>query len=290
MTTSQNISQTQRDVAAFARAHVPPAQHPVARDTLLPALALGHVSPALAALYSENDGLMLDRLDVFSLQDARQHPAGSALSAAFPGAVLFGWDRSGYLFFEDVKGSMGQGEGAVFAVDKIYVTPGTCILCAPDLAEFLARSIDGRPPWFAPRLIDVQTEALRRALDENSNRVETRPPKSSAEIAAVTGDAGLGIGMGHLAVLRISDGFLFPQSGIEIYGLGDLRALPTRGLCRFGEGAAPRSFAITGTQAARPVDMVLDISVAGDTDAAPSLGRVLDVVTAWALGDTGDAR
>ena len=284
MTQAPYTDDVETRVANFARQHLPPVPRAVERTTLVSALALGHITPALASLFAQQDGLMVSMLDVFDLSEARQHAANPAIQSAFPGAVLFGWDRSGYLFFEDAKNSMDRGAGAIFAVDKIYIGPGTCILCALDLASFLEASVDDRPPWFAPRLIDQQTKALRHALAEHPERVETRPPKSPAEIAEGAQQAGVALGAGHLALLSISDGLLFPATGQEVFGVQDLQALPFDGFSRFGTAPSQPLLAITGLGANRPVDLVLEMTVETDAAASPSLGRVLDVVTRWVRG------
>lgn len=283
MTQTDSLSPSSEDrIRTFARRHVPPHPAPVARRDLALAVAMGRITPELAALYGVHDGLMLDQCDIFDVKEMMEHPAQDAIRRAFPGAVMFGWDRSGYLFFVDAQNSMYRGAGAIFAVDKVYIEPATCLLCAPDLASFLEATETGRMPWFGPRLIDEQTKALREAIVQNPDRVDTRPGGIPQDIAQAAEAAGVHLGRGYIALLQISDGLLFPQSGLTIFGrdqVGPVRKGDT-GYCRFGTGPNGITLAVTSEATARPADLVLQMS-GEDLGSARALGRVLDVVTHW---------
>lgn len=276
-------------VKSFARRHVPPRPAPVARRDLALAVAMGRITPELAALYEVHDGLMLDQCDIFDVKEMMEHPAQATIGRAFPGAVMFGWDRSGYLFFIDAQNSMYRGAGAVFAVDKVYIEPATCLLCAPDLASFLEATETCRMPWFGPRLIDQQIMALRDAIAQHHHRVDTRPGGTAQEIAQAALTAGVHLGRGHIALLQISDGILLPQSGVTVFGrdqLGPVKEGDPRH-CRFGKVPGGRTLAITSQGTARPADLVL-LKASDDLASARALGRVLDVVTRWITEGTDD--
>lgn len=290
MTKTVSVPPSSEDrIRTFARKHVPPHPAPAVRRDLALAVAMGRITPQLATLYEVHDGLMLDQCDIFDVKEMMEHPAQSAIRRAFPGAVMFGWDRSGYMFFVDAQNSMYRGAGAIFAVDKVYIEPATCLLCAPDLASFLEATETGRMPWFGPRLIDQQTTALREAIAQHPDRVDTRPGGTPQDIAQAAEAAGVHLGRGYIALLQISDGFLFPQSGVTVFGrdrLGPVRKGDT-GHCRFGTGPNGITLAITSEATARPADLVLQMS-GEDIASARALGRVLDVVTHWITEGTDD--
>ncbi|MEJ8560064.1 hypothetical protein QTO30_01600 [Yoonia sp. GPGPB17] len=284
-------------VTAFAKRHLPPHPAPVARTDLALALAMGRLTPALAALYGVHDGLMLHAYDVFDLQEAAAHPAQSVVQRAFPGAVLFGWDRSGYVFFVDAQNVLYRGAGAIFAVDKVYVEPSTCVLCAPDLATFLESTETGRPPWYGTRLIDQQITALRDAISAHPSHVDTRPGSTATDITDAAKAASVSPGRGHIALLEVTDGLLLPQAGVTVFGKDELGPVKgdIPGYCRFGTGPGSLVLTITNADAARPTDLILK-SFGNDPGSAAAVGPVLDVVTGWIIAgdihlpDTPDAQ
>jgi hypothetical protein len=100
-----------------------------------------HVGPAYLGrvlLYERN--LLCDRVEIY------RQPEYARSGLRDRGFVFFGNNGGSVDYFVDVRGALGQGDGAVFAVDAAAAEEGRFELLAPDLLTFLERAADGKEP------------------------------------------------------------------------------------------------------------------------------------------------
>lgn len=283
-------------VAQIVDALAPAGARPAAREPLALALADGRIPLELGVLYQRADGLTLDSIDVFDLQDALEWSGTRELAREFPGAAVFGWDRAGYVFFIDAADSLHRGGGVVFAVDKVYLAPHTCVPCAPDLATFLAGTAAGETPWRGVRLLDEQVARLRELLRVRSDRVDTRPPLPGDRLFATVAARGVELTFGLAAFYGVVDGMRFVRTGLVIDGAGTLepvlstrRADGTFGAIWFGSVPRGPRLAVSAADWDRPSDLVLQLSDGADPVSAPAYGRLFDTLNGWLASDADNA-
>ena len=154
------MSKNQEDRAESVRAVMSAYVHkfeggytrePASEEMIQEAKQAGTMPLELEAFYAIRDGSSSWSAEIFDLDEREElFVSPSQFAQEISGAAVFGGDGSGYLFFIDTTNELGRGEGAIFAVDKIYRSPDKCRYCSPDFASFLEAIQQDRTPWIQP--------------------------------------------------------------------------------------------------------------------------------------------
>lgn len=253
------------------------------------ALANGELTSELAEILRITYGIELPTTDLFGFEEARNHPAWSAIRHEFPGGVLIGWNRASELFFVDAGDTLHAGAGAVFAVDKVYVEPSSVRLIAPDLATFLELASAQQPDLSQPYYTDALTDRLRTVIETYPERVDAGPPLGRFAIADKAAARNLILPGTYAAFLEVANGLRFVRSGLEIFSLEQLGPIGTERPARLlhcGHDEKRKvDLAITAKGLSRPSDLLLQMGASDDLASAPSYGRLLNTLIEWIESD-----
>jgi hypothetical protein len=291
-----SIERRMASVEAATRRLAGPAASAAPRGLLSRAMADGRIPLELAALYQISNGLTLDEVDIWDLDDALNYAGLQAVAQEYPGAAAFGWNRSDVVLILDAADTMHCGAGAVLAVDSVYPGPESAVLCAPDLGSFLDAAKAGHRPWRGPRVVDRQAAELARIIAERPSRVDALLPLPEAARTAAIAAREVVPGAELQAYLGIANGLRFTRTGLRIAGAADLSAVPgsarpdgVPGAIRIGRAASGEELVVTVIGSGRPSDLVLQLRPGGDLQAAPSFGRLLPVLIGWIASDAENA-
>lgn len=273
-----------------------PTARPVPRERLLRPMADGLIPPELGAVFQHVDGLSLDECDVWDIADTLAFSGAAAIAREYPGGVVFGWNRADVLLMIDAGDSLHAGAGAIIGLDKIYFEPGTAVVCAPDLAAFLAEAAPGRHPWRGETQMQRQGREFAGLLNMHRDRVDSRPPLTGEEVVAAAARAEVQLTDGLMELYRITGGLRFARSGLLIEGPQGLRPVPgsaradgVPAAIRIGGLPNGPDLVLTVPGGERPSELVLQWRPGTDYRSSPAFGRLFPTLIGWIGSDAENA-
>lgn len=206
------------------------ADEPAAALQLAGHVAARRIPAEVLLLLQRGGGAYLGKSPLYLLPASEWldvHTRQPHLFEDLPSAVYFAADGGDGFLFLDADGRLGQGSGAVLWVDRGSALPESCILCAPNLAQFLAAVQRGEKPWKGLKLPQLQARQMVERLQaaRAAGQVQAGPGAELSDLLLTQIRLNLMMPEVLEKLLSFGNGVEFRSARVHLWRVDELQAV-----------------------------------------------------------------